>query len=111
MTRKASKNKLIAGEVKAVHLKSSPEIKKAHKVSAQKKPTDAPSSEASLSAQLEQRRTGEEAIFKSASSGVSATAKPAGGKQEARKDQRTGAGGTPSPTLSEYDTCDPWDDY
>ena len=105
VTRKPSKSKLVAGEVKAV-LRDHQQ-----------------SGNATLATHVEQRRAGEEAVFKKMADPVAALP-TSHTKKYLPRQQTWGAGAgsptqnlgqaqthTPSPTLSEYDTCDPWDDY
>ena len=106
VTRKPSKSKLVAGEVKAVlhdHQQSG---------------------SATMATHAEQRRAGgDEAVFKKMADPVAALP-TSHTKKYLPRQQTWGAGGgsptqnlgqahthTPSPTLSEYDTCDPWDEY
>jgi len=109
VTRKPSKSKLVAGEVKAVL-----------RVQQQVEPSHHPLG--GMSAHVEQRRAGEEAVFKKIGDPVAALP-TSHTKKYLPRQQTWGAGGgsptqmgqaqthTPSPTLSEYDTCDPWDEY
>jgi hypothetical protein len=112
VTRKPSKCKLVAGEVKAVHIQQQQqqELQRSHS-----------HGNSMLAAHIEQRRAGEEAIFKKIADPVAALP-TSHTKKYLPRQQTWGAGSptqhlgqgpnhTPSPTLSEYDTCDPWDDY
>ena len=115
VTRKPSKSKLVAGEVKAVHIQQQQqqqELERSHS-----------HGNSMLAAHIEQRRAGEEAIFKKIADPVAALP-TSHTKKYLPRQQTWGAGPgssspnlghgpahTPSPTLSEYDTCDPWDDY
>ena len=117
VTRKPSKSKLVAGEVKAVHIQQQQqqELQRSHS-----------HGNSMLAAHIEQRRAGEEAIFKKIADPVAALPTSHTKKYLPRQQTWAGAGPgspvphlgqgpaaphTPSPTLSEYDTCDPWDDY
>ena len=77
-----------------------------------------------LASHIEQRRAGEEAIFKKIADPVAALPTShtkkylprqqtwgAAGPGSPTQHMGQGATHTPSPTLSEYDTCDPLDDY
>ena len=114
VTRKPSKCKLVAGEVKAVHIQQQQQqeqqLQRSHS-----------HGNSMLAAHIEQRRAGEEAIFKKIADPVAALP-TSHTKKYLPRQQTWGSGSptqhlgqgpnhTPSPTLSEYDTCDPWDDY
>lgn len=68
-----------------------------------------------LAAHIEQRIAGEEAMFKkslehSVGSKKLSVSSIQGHRSSSGKLSPPSAH-TPSPTMSEYDTCDPWDDY
>jgi hypothetical protein len=122
VTRKPSKSKLVAGEVKAVHIQQQQQQQQPQQPQQQLERSHSHGN-SMLAAHIEQRRAGEEAIFKKIADPVAALP-TSHTKKYLPRQQTWGAGPgspapnlghgsahTPSPTLSEYDTCDPWDDY
>lgn len=99
--RKPSKSKLIAGEVKAVHLQHDQKLQRSHS-----------HGNSMLAAHIEQRIAGEEAMFKKSLEQSKKVSLPSSqGLRNSTGKLSPPPVHTPSPTMSEYDTCDPWDDY